>query len=435
MTSAVPPALTRLQIVRWRNAIFVVFALCGMGFASWAARVPLVAESLRLDTSQVGVLLFGLAIGSIVGLVASGHLVAVFGARKVMLVTLLVAPVGLVVASLGATVFDSFALAFVALAVYGAGIGTCDVAMNVSGAANERALGRSIMPIYHAFFSIGTIVGAGLGAVAELLSVPLAIHIGVIGAVMVISILAVIRFAQPEDHDEPQAADDTPREASTWRTRLSIWRDPRTLFIGLIVLGMAFAEGSANDWLSYAMVYGHGTGASTGALVFGVFVTAMTIGRLSGVKLLDRFGRVPVLRWSAVLAVIGLLLLIFSPIVWIAIVGVVLWGLGASLGFPVGMSAAADDPRTAAARVSAVATIGYLAFLVGPPAIGALGDAVGILNGLLIVLILVVVAGVASSAAREPAKPAPSTDAGSAETTSTSSTPAATTRSTASGDH
>ena len=118
-------------------------------------------------------------------------------------------------------------------------------------------------------------------------------------------------------------------------------------------------------------------------------------------RLLDRYGRVPVLRGSAVLAVIGLLLLIFSPIVWVAIVGVVLWGLGASLGFPVGMSAAADDPRMAAARVSAVATIGYVAFLVGPPVIGALGDAVGILNGLLVVLVLVVVAGVASSAARE----------------------------------
>jgi len=90
--------------------------------------------------------------------------------------------------------------------------------------------------------------------------------------------------------------------------------------------------------------------------------------------------------------------------VWLAIVGVVLWGLGAALGFPVGMSAAADDPAKAAARVSAVATIGYLAFLVGPPLIGLLANAFGILPALLVVLVLVVAAGLVSQAAREPAR-------------------------------
>jgi MFS family permease len=143
--------------------------------------------------------------------------------------------------------------------------------------------------------------------------------------------------------------------------------------------------------------------------VFGVFVTAMTVGRLSGVRLLDRYGRVPVLRGTAALAAIGLLILIFVPIVWVAVIGVVLWGLGASLGFPVGMSAAADDPRKAAARVSAVATVGYLAFLVGPPVIGFLGNHFGILNGLLLVLALVAMAGIVSFAAREP-QHAPTTE-------------------------
>ena len=403
MTYVSSSAVTRQEIVRWRNAVLVVFTLCGIGFSSWAARVPLVASSLGLGAGQVGVLLFGGAVGSIVGLAASGHLVMIYGARKVMLITLLVAPIMLFVGAAGATILGNFAITFAALALYGACIGTCDVAMNVSGAANERALGTAIMPVFHGFFSLGTIVGAALGALAELMGIPFALHIAAVSVIMIAAILSTIRFAQPEDHDAMPATDDAPHEPSTWRTRLSIWRDPRTIVIGLIVLGMAFAEGSANDWLAYAMVHGHNTDAPTGALVFGIFVTAMTVGRLSGVKLLDRFGRVPVLRWSAVLAVVGLLMLIFIPIVWIAVIGVVLWGLGSSLGFPVGMSAAADDPRTAAARVSAVATIGYVAFLVGPPAIGALGDHFGILNGLLVVLILVAVAGVASSAARETA--------------------------------
>jgi MFS family permease len=392
---------SRAALSAWRNALFVIFALCGVGLASWAARIPAVSVALQLDTAQVGVLLFGIAVGSIAGLIASGHLVATFGAKRIILITLLIAPLGLVLAALGVTVFDSFAIAALGLVVFGAASGICDVAMNVSGAANERAIGKTIMPIYHAFFSAGTIVGAALGALAEALKLPLAIHLGVLGVLIVVAVIWVVRYLLPEGGGTDHAV--TPDGTDGWRKRLAIWRDPRTLLIGLIVLGMAFTEGSANDWLSYAMVHGHATDATTGALVFGVFVTAMTVGRLSGVRLLDRYGRVPVLRASAALAAVGLLMLIFVPIVWIAVIGVVFWGLGASLGFPVGMSAAADDPRKAAARVSAVATIGYVAFLVGPPVIGFLGNHFGILHGLLLVLVLVALAGIVSFAAREPA--------------------------------
>jgi MFS family permease len=179
--------------------------------------------------------------------------------------------------------------------------------------------------------------------------------------------------------------------------------DPRTILIGLVVLGAAFTEGSANDWIAIAAVDGHGVDKSLGALVLGLFVTAMTAGRLGGVVLIDRFGRVPVLRASFVLAAIGLLLFIFVPVVWVAFAGAVLWGLGAALGFPMGMSAAADDPATAATRVSAVAGIGYFAFLVGPPVIGFAGDHIGVLRALLIVLVLVLASLVVSGAVREPA--------------------------------
>ncbi len=401
--SAPPTTPTRAELTAWRNALFAIFALCGIGLASWAARIPAVGVSLSIDTAQLGILLFGIAVGSIAGLIASGHLVATFGAKQIILVTLLIAPVGLVVAALGATNFDSFAIAALGLVIFGASTGICDVAMNVSGAANERAIGKTIMPIYHAFFSAGTIAGAALGALAEALKLPLALHLGILGALIIIIVIWIVRYLLPEGGGIDHSA--TPGGTDTWRKRLAIWRDPRTLLIGLIVLGMAFTEGSANDWLSYAMVHGHGTDATAGAVVFGVFVTAMTVGRLSGVKVLDRFGRVPVLRASAALAAIGLLLLIFVPVIWVAVVGVVFWGLGASLGFPVGMSAAADDPRKAAARVSAVATIGYVAFLVGPPVIGFLGNHFGILHGLLLVLVLVALAGIVSHAAREPQVP------------------------------
>jgi len=404
--SAAPTELTRRQVVAWRNAMFLVFALCGLALASWVARLPAVRDELGASPLDMGVLIFGLSFGSILGLLGSSHLIARIGARNTMRLGFVVAPLGLVIAGLDATIAANFTVIFVGLAIFGSAFSTIDVAMNVSGAANERALGRAIMPIYHAFFSFGTIVGAALGAAAEGLKLSVAVHIAIIAAVILVAGQWSLRFLQDENFvaagDEPVAADD---HSKSWRGRLSIWRDPRTLLIGLIVLGMAFAEGSANDWLNLAMVDGHDVSNTVGALMFGVFVTAMTVGRLCGVFLLDRFGRVPVLRGSAVLAAVGLVVVIFGPSAEIAAVGIVLWGLGSALGFPVGMSAAADDPKTAAARVSAVATIGYCAFLVGPPIIGVLGERFGLLHALLVVLVLVAAAGIASSAAREPKAP------------------------------
>jgi MFS family permease len=393
------PRISAPGVIAWRNALFVVFAACGISISSLAARIPTISLALSLSTGQVGLLLSAMAVGSIVGLVASGHLVATIGAKRTIVVAYTTLGVSLTVAGVGIAVFGSFPLSFVALVVLGASMGTCDVAMNVSGAANERAIGRTVMPIYHAFFSIGTVAGAGLGALAEQLRIPLEFHVAAVSLVMVIAVFAVSRFLLSET---AVAVGEQAHPASTWRSRLAIWRDPRTILIGLVVLGFAFTEGSSNDWLAYAMVHGHDTSRAVGAAVYGIFVAAMTIGRLAGVRVLDRFGRVPVLRATAVLAAVGLLLFIVVPVTWVDLVGVVLWGLGASLGFPVGMSAAADDPHKAAARVSAVASIGYLAFLVGPPSIGFLGNQFGILTGLLLVLVLVAMSGAVSFSTRKP---------------------------------
>jgi fucose permease len=400
-----PGGLSRRQVVRWRNSIFIIFGLCGIGIASWLSRVPTVRDLLDINTAQLGYLAFGVAGGSLLGLVASSHIVARFGAATTIAWMLTINAVGFVIAGLGASTFHSYAVVFIGLTLFGATTGICDVSMNVSGAANERVLGRAIMPIFHAFFSFGTMVGAGLGAVAEAIHLPVAVHAIIISVAVVITAIIAVRGLQSEhlvaEGQEAVGEDD---HSKTWRGRLSIWKSPTTILIGLIVLGAAFTEGSANDWLSLAMVDGHGATHATGALVLGIFVTAMTIGRLAGVVLLDRFGRVPVLRGAAALAAIGLLVFIFVPNPVVAVAGSVLWGLGAALGFPVGMSAAADNPKTAAARVSAVATIGYFAFLVGPPAIGLLATSVGILRALLVVLILAAIGGVASFAAREPGR-------------------------------
>ncbi len=199
---------------------------------------------------------------------------------------------------------------------------------------------------------------------------PVVLHFAVLGVVVCLVMLAAAsRFGDEHRYEEHESTATSPTPVQL--TRRQVWAQPSTLLIGVIVLGMALAEGSANDWLPLAMIDGHGLDNAAGSAVLTVFLAAMTAGRIAGSPLIDRFGRVPVLRVSAAVAVVGLGLLIFVDVIPIAIVGVVLWGLGASLGFPMGMSAAADDPRSAALKVSAVATIGYVAFLAGPPLIGS----------------------------------------------------------------
>jgi MFS family permease len=383
----------------WRNAIFVVFLLNGLGASAWVSRIPSIRDHLGIEVDSVGILLVSVSIGSIVGLILSSHLVHWLGGRRTILVFIAGCGVALVLIGLGASVLSSFVATMIGFALYGFASGIADVAMNVEGAGSERANGRNIMPWFHACWSLGTVAGAGIGSAAAFAHIDPAIHLAAMAVVLVVGAFVVVRWI-PSDEALAGEAAEAPK--ASFRERMAIWLDPRTLLIGLIVLGMAFTEGSANDWLAIGFIDDRGFDNGQGALVFGVFTVAMTAGRLIGVPLLDRFGRVAVLRGAAIAAALGIAVVILVPVVPLAIAGVILWGLGASLGFPVGMSAAADDPRTAAASVSAVATIGYGAFLIGPPLIGFVGHQIGVLNALWIVLGLIIVATLAVPAAREP---------------------------------
>jgi fucose permease len=392
---------SRSQIISWRNAVFVIFTVNGFGMATWISRTPAIRDALDVSTGQMGFLIIGISGGSIVGLLLSSHVLHWLGTKHTIFGTLTVAAVGLLVIGVGVDALGDFAITFVGLALYGFGTGLCDVAMNVEGAAAERAAKKNLMPLFHAFFSLGTVAGAGVGALAAYLGVPVAVHLGVVGVLMFVAAAVAVRPLLGDRIEQPKAAAEAGKQRSAFASRMAIWLEPRTLLIGLIVLGMAFAEGSANDWLALAMVDERNVSYATGALLFGVFTAAMTVGRVAGGPLLDRFGRVPVLRVSAAFAVAGLLAVIFVDQPLLMVAGIIVWGLGASLGFPIGISAAADDPGKAAARVSAVSTIGYLAFLGGPPLIGVLGDQVGLLRALLVVAVLIAVAGLVSFAARE----------------------------------
>jgi len=398
-------ALDRRTIVAWRNAVFAVFAVMGVSTGTWVSRVPAIRDGLDLRLDQMGILVFAISAGSIGGLLFASHLIAWLGARRTILTAQLVAMGGLALAGFGISELRSLPVAFAGFVVFGSLFSITDVAANVTGAANERALGRSVMPVFHAFFSIGTVIGSAGGAAAEVLDLPVAWHFLIVTAICAVIIVVAARSLVSESATFEDAHQDGEPGGAGWRERLHVWRDPRTILIGLMVLCAGLTEGVANDWIALASVDGHGFDNETASIVLVVFVTAMTAGRLLGVRLLDRFGRVPVLRVSFLFAAAGLLVFILAPGPIAVFGGAIAWGLGAALGFPVGMSAAADDPAIAAARVSAVATIGYLAFLGGPPVIGFLGEHFGILSALFVALALSLLGFALSGAAREPRGP------------------------------
>jgi MFS family permease len=402
-TSNLTVTRSRAELLAWRNAVFVIFSLSGLSLATWVVRIPGVRDGLHLGLDNVGFLILAMSIGAILGLSASAPLLARLGARRGMVLSLAIVATGMVLVGCGSSFLHFAPVVALGLALLGFGNGSVDVMMNVEGAAAEREIGKTLMPLMHAFFSVGTVIGSGLGAAATALNITVAWHlIGMAVVVVIVAVIAVRYVPRREMLGDATSGDHTkPDWRSRLRENLAVWADWRLLLIGVVMLGMSFAEGSANDWLTLAVVDDHHQSDSTGAIVFGCFVAAMTVGRVLGGPVVDRIGRAAAIRATAAIGVAGLLLFILGGPLWLVIVGAVCWGLGASLGFPLGMSAAADNTDHPAARVSAVATIGYCSFLVGPPLIGILGKNIGLLNALYFLVGLLVLSALAAAAVRE----------------------------------
>lgn len=267
-----------------RNALFLLFALPGVAFATWISRTAATRDMLAVSNAEMGWILFGLSVGSIIGLLSASRFIDCKGARDVIIGSMFFMIVGLI--CLGINIYFVFSMgAFSSLLVFGVGYG--------------------------------------------------------------------------------------------------------------------FAEGSANDWLPIVMVDGHEQSIVAGSIMYAIFVLAMTLTRMSSSYFLDRFGRVAVVRATIMMAILGISIVIFGSNSYFLAFGVVLWGIGAALGFPIGLSAAGDDRENATSNVAAVSIIGYTAFLVGPPFLGILGEAFGIRNALLAVLLFVLLSGIVSSITRE----------------------------------
>lgn len=382
------------MIERHRAALFATSTMTGFGIASWITRTPAIRDALGASIEAMGIVILGLSIGSMIGILGAGVLVRRLGTRPLIVLGGVLPVVGMLLVALSAPA-QLAAGVWGGLFLIGFGSGVAEIGLNVEAAAVERRIGRPVVPLLHACFSLGTVLGGVAGIAVTAARTPVLTHL--LGATVVMAALAA--FAALNLRPVPRAA---PRASSAAAPapRLRAVLTVQVLLIAVITLAMAFAEGAASDWLPLLMTTDHGAPEAVGSLVFTGFALAMFVGRTAGTPLVARFGRAPVVRVCAAVGTVGVLLVVVSPSPVLTAAAAGVWGLGIALGFPLAISAAGDHPTDGDRRVSVVATAGYIAFLAGPPALGFLGEHLGLQAAMLVPAALLVVALLAAPATR-----------------------------------
>jgi MFS family permease len=348
-------------------ALGAIFFANGAGFSSWVARIPAVQSKLGLGEGELGVALFGAAIGLMLAVPATGLLVLRRGSRWVTTASALAYSLVLPLIALAPSLFTLMG----ALAVLGATNGALDLAMNAQAVVVEKRYGRPIMTSFHALFSAGGIAGAGLGALAAAADLPPAHHFTAAAVVLALVAVVATRLLLP---DLVAAAPAVPITAR-----------PRGALVGLGVLAFCvlMSEGAMADWSAVYLRSSVGTSPGVAAVGFAAFSAAMTAGRTFGDRLTLRLGPVAVVRIGGAIAAAGLGAGLLADSVAVAIGAFACVGLGLSSLFPLVLSASGRTPGwQPAVALAAATTAGYTGFLVGPPLIGLLAELTSLSVGL-----------------------------------------------------
>jgi MFS family permease len=350
-----------------RLAVYTVFAANGAIFGSWAPRIPQIKTELGMSPAVLGVVLLAPAIGSLVAMPFAGGLAGRIGSASAT--RLAAVPFFLAIALVGLA--GSASALFVVLLLWGTSAGVLDVVMNAQAVTVERANGRSLMSGFHATFSLGALAGTGLGSAASALRIDAGVQLLWLGAIMLALVLATSRWMLP-DRLGPGAE----------RPPLLVRPHGPLVVISLAAFAVLLCEGAAADWSAVFLRDDLHASAGMAGAAFAAFSATMTVGRLLGDRVLNRFPRRAVVRTFAATAGLGLGagLLVAElagdgPLaISAAVFGFALLGAGISLTFPALLAEASAVAKRPAEGIGAVATSGYLGFLVGPPLIGGLAE-------------------------------------------------------------
>lgn len=360
---------SRSPLSRLRIALTVFFALDGFMFAGWVVRIPAIKQQTGASASDLGLALLGVSAGAVVTMVFTGRLCRRFGSHPVTVVCAVLLSLSIV---LPPQTHSALTLGLVLL-VFGAAYGGLNVAMNSAAVDLVAALRRPVISSFHAAFSLGGMMGAGLGGlVAGGLSptVHLSLLTGVGLLVTAVTGPTLLRHPAPvPERTERELAE----EGTTAAPRRLDGRTRRlVLLFGVIALCTAYGEGAMADWSALHLTQDLDATPGLAAAGYSLFALAMTAGRLSGTALLERLGQTRALVAGGVTAALGMLVGALAPTAWLALAGFAVAGLGLANIFPVaiGRAGALAGPG----GVAAASTLGYGGMLLGPPAIGFLAD-------------------------------------------------------------
>ncbi|HFQ2071513.1 TPA: MFS transporter [Providencia stuartii] len=376
-TPTTPPAKKEQVATR------IIFFIAGFATASWAAIVPFVKANTGANDATLGLLLLCFGVGALIAMPLTGAIAAKFGCRKLMVASTiafcLLLPLLPAISHIG--------ILIVGLLLFGVGIGLTDCAMNIQAVIVDKASEKPIISGFHGYYSVGGIVGAGAMSAILLMGTP------PIAAAIIISLVSLLLLS------------------ISFKGFLSYANAPTgpliaipkgiVLVIGIICFAIFLAEGTVLDWSAVFLIEHHGLEESLGGLGFAAFATTMTIGRLTGDKIVMRVGSARVVFWGAILACIGFMIAVLSPYLSIAIIGYALVGAGCSNIVPVMFSSIGkQNTMPEALAVPAVSTLGYLGILAGPAAIGFVAFQFTLATALLTIAALLVIIAFVSKLVR-----------------------------------
>jgi fucose permease len=377
---------TGISLPAWHRSVITMFALLGPAGMALMVRLPEIKELLGVSTSELGVLLFCGAIGSISALLIAARVIARLGTKPQMLGGFYLVALGLTGQAFAATIHSPLLFAIV-IFITGFGYGITDVPLNVDGAAIEAKRGRSILPRLHAAYSVGALSGAALGTVFIALNVDLLVQMIILCSMQLVLPWVVGKYVPAHTGQDAHHRDVTAEKPE----KINLFKDKLIMFLGIGILCITLAEGAAVDWLALTIVKDYAETATNAGVAFAIFNLAMTVTRFFGGNISDRYGRRLTVQVMAITGAIGLLLVIFGTSVIFAWIGAALWGIGSALGFPLFISEAGEGENSAR-RVTLITTFGYMAFLVGPPTLGFVAEFTGLKTMLFLVTVALLLA-------------------------------------------
>jgi MFS family permease len=366
-----------------RIAVAILFFLNGVMMASWATRIPAIQDKLALSAGTLGLALLGIAIGALTAMNVFGYLAARFGSRSVVITAAICLCIALSLLAFAPTL----PVLVVVMVFFGASNGLMDVAMNTQGVAVELRYSRPILNSFHAYYSLGGIIGAIITSLVASHGLALETQFLSIAIFCAIIILIVARFLLPASAD------------SKGTGKTFAFPSGALLALGLVAFCVVLAEGAIADWSAIYLSGTLRTGAGLAAIGYAAFSIMMAIGRGIGDPLTIRLGARNMVRLGGLIAALGLTIALVFSWIPLALVGFGLIGVGLSIIFPLTLSAAGRaSTRASGAAIAAVATCGYFGFLVGPPVIGFVADAISLRIALGFVVVLCLCAAVGASA-------------------------------------